>query len=174
MTTRTPPPLRQGGRKDSLRSGGFTLIELVTVLIVLGILSLVAISGTGTFGGTELARMAEVRAQLRLVQLRAMKSGQVYGIKCNAADYWAFNGTSPDLTSARFTLPGESNSTISLSGKSMAMTAFTCLFDGYGIPYTAYTSPSVNTKLAAPQVVTITAGGASTTLTITPETGYVP
>ena len=56
----------------------------------------------------------------------------------------------------------------------MTMTAFTCLFDAYGIPYTAYTSPSVNTKLAAPAVITITAGGGSTTLTITPETGYAP
>ena len=142
--------------------------------VVLGILSLALISNTGSLGGSELARMAEVRAQLRYVQLRALKTGQVYGVKCDTTNYWAFvfNSTDPTNFNTYLTLPGETNSTISLSGKSMTMTAFTCLFDAYGIPYTA--APSAGTKLAAPQVVTITTGGASTSLTITPETGYVP
>jgi hypothetical protein len=54
------------------------------------------------------------------------------------------------------------------------MNAFTYYFDGYGIPYTAYDPAGATTKLAAPASISITAGGNTGTLTLTPETGYVP
>ena len=175
MTQSTPPPGRQGGRTDLARAGGFTLIELITVIIILGILALVVTTRSGSLGGAELARMAEVRAQIRFVQLRAMKTGQVHGFACDGANYWAFSGNDASNATARLSLPGETSALVDMSaatGKNMSMTAFTSFFDGFGIPYTA--APSVGTKLAAPATITITAGGGTGTLTITPETGYVP
>lgn len=174
MTHRAHPAVRQGGRKPPVRTGGFTLVELITVIVILGILSLVVLTRSSPLGGQELARMSEVRAQFRFVQLRAMKTGSVYGLICDGASYWVFNGTDPANAAARLNLPGETSSQVSLAGKSMTMTAFTYFFDGFGIPYTAYTSASVNTRLAAAAAITITAGGGSGTLTLTPETGYVP
>jgi len=170
MTIGNPPPRRQGGRKDVLRAGGFTLIEIITVIIILGILALIATSGSGTLGGAELARKAELRAQLRYVQLRAMKTGSFHGISCDGTDYWAFSGGNATDTAARLSLPGETSNTITLASKNLGMSTFTCYFDGLGIPYNG----PPPTKLNTAQTITITAGGASDTLTITPETGYVP
>lgn len=165
-----PPPERPGGRKEPSRSGGFTLVEVLTVLVILGILSLAIVSRTGSLDGQQLARMSEVRAQLRYVQLRAMKTGSVHGIRCDATDYWAFSGSNSTNPAARLPLPGESSALVSLAGKAMTMTAFTYFFDGFGIPYTG----TATTKLAAPATIAITAGGNSGILTVTPETGYVP
>ncbi len=178
MTVGNPPPGRQGGRREHLCSGGFTLVELITVIIILGILSAVVV-GRSSLGGSELARMAEVRAQIRYVHLRAMKTGSVHGFACDGTNYWAFNfnSTNPTSTASYLALPGETGTQVSVAGKDitlMAMSPSPIYFDGFGIPYTAYTSASVNTRLGTPATITITAGGNSGSLSITPETGYVP
>jgi len=177
MTVSNPPPGRQGGRRAHLRSGGFTLVELITVIIILGILSAVVV-GRSSLGGSELARLAEVRAQIRYVHLRAMKTGSVHGFACDGTNYWAFTGSGNNATlaAARLALPGETGTQVSVAGKSMtmAMSPSPIYFDGFGIPYTAYTSASANTRLSANATITITAGGNSRALSITPETGHVP
>jgi prepilin-type N-terminal cleavage/methylation domain-containing protein len=144
---------------------GFTLIELITVLIVLGLLSAVLLTNSASLNGELPARLSEVRSQLRYVQLSAMKNGVSYlTMQCDGTNYWAQYANATTMI-----LPGESSSTVSLSGKSMTMTAFNLRFDSLGIPYDGTTG----TKLASASSILITAGGTNATLTVTPETGFV-
>jgi len=167
--TNRPPPGRRGRLPD--QAAGFTLMEMTVVLVVLGILSAVIMYSTPSLDPAAGARFSELRSQIRYVQLRAMKSGtDYYGLKCDGATYyWAFNSTAPDTADARLVLPGASSTQVALADKGLTMTAFTLYFDTFGIPYSGATP----TKLAAPLVINVAAGGVNATLSITPETGFV-
>lgn len=147
--------------------GGFTLIEMITVLVIIGVLMTVVFSRSGSLNGQLTARISELRSQLRYVQLAAMKSGlSNVGLRCDGTNYWAFYTTN----SSTILLPGERSATISLAGKDMTMGAFVLSFDQYGIPYTGATPA----KLTANATIAVTAGGASGNLVVTPETGFAP
>lgn len=159
-----------GGAPAGPRSAGFTLIEVITVLLIIGILSSVVFSRGTSLNSDLQARMSEVRSQLRYLQLKAMKTNTTYLVlRSEGANYWAYNSANSTIFLA---LPGETSSTISLTDKKMTMSPFIISFDRFGIPYSV--SGSTHTKLANNATITITAGGQSGTLTVTPETGFVP
>lgn len=159
---------RRGQTPHTAPCGGFTLVEVITVIVIIGILSAFIATRGSTLNGDLPARMSEVRAQLRYLQLSAMKTGTSYlALQCDATNYWAYNSAD---ASKHLLLPGESSSTVSLASKNMTMDSFTIAFDRFGIPYSG--SPLV--KLANNATITITAGGQSGNLYVTPETGFVP
>ena len=157
-------------RRREWGGGGFTLIEVITILVILGILAVVIVPKAlrPSMAGP---RASEIAAQLRYLHLRAMKENLLpWGMKCDGTNYWAFNGTDPDAAAARNLLPGEVGTSVALASKSMGMSSFTVIFDQNGIPY----APNAATKLASPLAVTVTEGGGNATITITPETGFIP
>lgn len=167
MTQAHGKTLRGGAAPGGGRCGGFTLIEVITVLMIIGILSALIVSRASLSSSDLNARLSEVRAQLRSLQLTAMKNGTTYLVmRCDGADYWTFNSASP---STRLLLPGETSGLVSLADKKMTMTSFIISFDANGIPYTG--DPQV--KLANNATITITAAGQSGSLTVVPETGFV-
>ena len=159
---------------------GFTLIEIIGVLIVVGILAAIVI--TRAMSTTNMGRVAQesvIKNHIRYAQSLAMKQGTIWGIKCDGADYWLFRTIDPDVTSNQRALPGEENAKVALADKKITMSAFIVFFDANGRPYTAYTNATTNTPVSSANPLSITmdsvpASTTQATIGITAETGFMP
>jgi len=163
--------------RDPLRGvRGFTLIEIIAVLIVIGVLAVVAINRALSSADTgKNTQVSIIKEHIRYAQSVAMKRGESWGIKCDGTYYWLFRNT----PATPVILPGENNAQVTLSDKnvSMAMNPTAVFFDASGRPYTAYTDATTNTPVSAGNTLSITidsipASGA-VTFYITPETGFI-
>jgi len=158
---------------------GFTIVEIIAVLVIVGIIALVAVSSLmGTAETSRVSQEGVIKNHIRYAQSMAMKRGAIWGIKCDGAAYWLFRTNLPDTAANQVPLPDENDALISLTDKSITLTTFTVFFDGNGRPYTTYTSATVNTPVSAAAPLTITVGslpaGSAGTFSITPETGFIP
>ena len=162
---------------------GFTMIEIIAVLVVLGILVAVAVSRSVNYN-TELYTGADtLKNHLRYAQTLAMnynpQAGEVvWGIKSDGSNYWLFQGLATDdslllpedtkfITSAR---------KVDLAAKKIQLSIpFTIYFDSYGIPYSAYTDATTNTPQESDLTILVTpvSGSGSIAVTITPRTGFI-
>lgn len=161
------------------RPSGFTIIEIIVVLLLMSILAGTVIGRSVTTSQIDLSSEADkLRNHLRFAQAEAMKrSDSVWGIKFESGQYWLFRGTTPDNASNQIRLPGVdypvgSNKVSLPPAFSLTATKPTVFFDRIGKPYEAYTSETINTALAAEMQVAVTAGE-SRTIRIEPETGLV-
>jgi MSHA pilin protein MshC len=165
---------------------GFTLIEIIAVLLIVGILAAFIVSSIMDTSSTDrIAQESVIKNHIRYAQAAAMKLGAVGGIKCDATDYWLFldddldltTPTDPDSAANQRTLPGEENLKVALADKKITMNTYTLFFDAHGRPYTSYTDATTNTPVSAANPLSITidsvpATGA-VTFGITPETGFM-
>ena len=156
---------------------GFTLIEIIAILIIIGIAAAVIISSATNL--TDAGRVSQenvIKNHIRYAQSMAMKRGTVYGIKCDGADYWLFRTNAPDTPANQIALPNEESAKVTLANKKVSMTAFTVFFDVNGRPYTAYADATTNTPVGAPLSITVNSipAGNPGTFNIAPETGFIP
>jgi prepilin-type N-terminal cleavage/methylation domain-containing protein len=167
---------------------GFTLIEMVAVLLLLGIVAATAIGrGIGTERFEIEGQTARIRNHFRYAQTMAMKYGQsdkVWGFRCAGTaprEYWIFQlnvqvadpVNDPDLSANIRMLPGESDLKVNLTERRFDMTAFTIFFDKFGRPSTSYTDETSNTPLPGPISINVSSGSETRSFLITPETGLV-
>ncbi|MBU0544134.1 MAG: type II secretion system GspH family protein [Proteobacteria bacterium] len=168
--------------KEILKAGdsrGFTLIEIIAVLVVLSVLSAFVVNRIISTASTDrIVQESAIKSHIRYAQATAMKQGTIWGIKCNGTDYWLFTTNDPDTLSNKRVLPGEENVQVALAGKRITMSNFTVFFDVDGRPYTAYTDASTNTPVSTANPISITVDSypadVPVTFGITPETGFMP
>ncbi|MFO8090499.1 MAG: prepilin-type N-terminal cleavage/methylation domain-containing protein [Desulfatiglandaceae bacterium] len=146
---------------------GFTLIEVVVVLILVGVLAAVAVSRVTDTGAAERAAADSLKAHLRQAQGLSLNSDTVWGVQASGGSYHLFyvnvdeDTNTTTVVTQRF--PGEDADDIDFpSGVSAT---FTVYFDGWGRPCS---DQSCDTPITS----AITAIGSR--VTITPETGYIP
>lgn len=168
----TLPSVQSNGRKRSQR--GFTLIELVVVIIVLGLLSTVVMMGGTPLTASRRVNADAMKSAIRYAQSRAIKTGQTWGVSWNGTGYWLFTGANAAVGNAE-PLPGETNLTVNFAtlNVSVAPTSYTIVFNVAGRPFT---DAPLAVPLAADRIVTMTAtddAGVTESFTITAETGYL-
>lgn len=81
-----------------LKKGGFTMIEVVAVLVILAVVAaVVAVQMSGTSAYDLASQLEVVKGHLRLAQSRAMGSGSDWGITFNSGGttYYLFQGSAP-------------------------------------------------------------------------------
>ena len=161
------------------REKGFTLIEAIAILIVLGILAAIAFSRMTT-GDISLRAQAEaLKSHIRYAQLRAMNADadtttnpnceSSFGISTSGTAYFLFKNCD---TTSRVILPGAENDSISLpSGMTLNATATNVTFDKWGEPCLDLNG----TNLATANIgLTLSYAGQPEPITITKNTGFVP
>ncbi len=152
------------------RANGFTLIQLVIVIIVISILAFSAMGRLADTGLSLSAQAQQLASDIRLAQSMAMTQGKRFGIQINATPTNTYvlvdqNGT------ANVTHPVTGN--VQPIGLASTVTTTNTLieFDGKGKPYTDTASPG--TALAGLATITLTKNGQSVAVTIQNETGKV-
>lgn len=135
---------------------GFSLLEVVVVLILLGILAAVAVARFGDSNATALAEAEIFKSHLRYAQIRAM--GDIYPWTVTVdSDGYTLSTANASIGTPK--LPGESSARHKLP-EGVSASAGTFTFNWRGQPTTGGGTS-----------VTFT-GDSGVVVTITPETGF--
>jgi MSHA pilin protein MshC len=148
-------------RRTSINNRGFTLIETIAVIIIIGILAAVAISHSATQSYL-VPEVGNVQTQLRFAQLKALGDDlNTWSIAFTAHSYTLGCTAGTGGTCSSTHLPGEIGSTHTFSSSVTATTAPTVTFDSWGSPGTADIP------------IVLSERGNNTTVTVHAYTGYI-
>jgi MSHA pilin protein MshC len=160
-----------GGPGRSSQSG-FTLIEIVSVLVLLSILTAVAVARVSSMRAAEAVAAADVlKAHLRHAQASAMNSTVSYGIQTHSSGTSYFMFENGDTVNGQVRLPGEDSNTVPVRSGASVTPSFTISFDTFGRPCT---DTGGSTLQSGTRTLAVTREGSVQTITITPNTGFIP
>jgi prepilin-type N-terminal cleavage/methylation domain-containing protein len=148
------------------RLSGFTLIELVMVMILVSLLAVTAISRWSATPFDVATQAEQLLMDIRYVQTLAMSHGKRYRINF-AANSYSFSNLDGSVLMPH---PATNNTTTLLAnGVTLSFSNTLLVFNGYGTPYSNATLPG--TALVGNATVTLSSGADSRTIQISPETG---
>ncbi len=153
---------------ENTNLNGFSLIEVITVLLLLSILSAIIMPRLIDTGADETVTVDKIKTHLRYAQLRSMDSETNWGIKFDnpSHTYWLFNTTLPNTEDVPIALPGEEAVQVSFLN-TMTFSPGLIAFDFLGRPYT----DSIAQTAFITEDLTL---GNGEIITITKNTGYIP
>ncbi|MEN6422815.1 MAG: type II secretion system protein [Smithella sp.] len=149
--------------------GGFTMIEIISVLVIIAIVTAVVITRMASTKDYDLAAQTEVvKTHLRLAQSRAMNSSQIWGINISGNTVYSLfnNGNTANVVR----LPSQNADNVTLPA-GMTITTGIVSFDAWGKPYTDAAGTAAQ---SGERTLTLSKGGDSKTISITQNTGYIP
>jgi MSHA pilin protein MshC len=145
-----------------MKQHGFTLVELIMVLMVVGILAVYVTASTNNVSMTSYSGAEELVQAIRYAQQEAMDHTGVSGIGISIqADGFTFIGVTSPVDTWQLLKNPTANYAVAIAPTG------TIIFDGRGTPTCA---GGLNCN-AASQTITVTADGINTALTIEPFTG---
>lgn len=141
---------------------GFTLIELVMAIVIIGVLAAMATSRLSISGSSVHAQAAQLARDIRHVQMLAMTGGATLTLQSLGNSYRCIDSSAAVITDPATQQPF----TLSLAN-GVGASAGSISFDSLGRPV------SGGTLLATATTFTVSGGGQSATLSVSPVSGYV-
>lgn len=156
-----------------LKNRGFTLLEVLLVLVLISIFATIAVTRQPNTNGTLIAQKSTLASHIRYAQMRSMNSDTKWGISLDPdnSGYWLFENSSAE----KRLLPGEETVDVDLSPKGISISfsagSNSFRFDDWGRPM------SGDTYLTSGLTIDLMKSDGSDTqietLVVTPETGFV-
>ena len=154
--------MKKAGRYDR----GFTIIEVIAVLLIIAIVTVIAVSKVASTSEYELKSQTEViKSHLRYAQARAMNTNSVWGINFPSSTTYSLfrNGDINDTVA----LPGADSDPATLPS-GVTVSTETVSFNNWGSPYANADGTGTSTDIT----ITVTCNGTESIL-ITKNTGYI-
>lgn len=156
---------------DRWRAAGFSLIELVVVMIIVAVLAAIALPRSNNDAVMLAAEAERLAVEIRYAQALAMTRGQPHWIAFSGGNGYQF------FLSGAVAVPhpaGEASPVKMQSGTTFSLASLPnslVTFNGLGTPYTD--TPPAATALAIDANITVTRGTTSRTVRVYSGTGFV-